>query len=398
MPPTPNAPVFASADGERSATWLELFFDLVFVVTVAALSYRFEHHFDVAGAGLMLLYFLPIWWLWMEFSYYGDLFDDNSVAYQTLMIVAMGGVVHLAVGLRDETTIGTLMYPLTYLFLAGVSLLMYARAYRQFADLRWFTRRFMGCIALSMGCWAASLLVEAPLRYYLWLTGVLIQALAAPSIYLLRNDYPVQLSHMPERFGLFSIIVLGEGIVALTAASESGGFRWPVALWVLGGFFLTACFWKLYFYEASKTTITEQLKDSSRYTMLKSFLYGYGHYFLYVSIICVSVALSMLIESAVVGHHTLHFAVSLLHTGAIGFLASITLIHWAAPESLFSSVLLARVVCMVLSILLLTITLPPLFEIYAQVVILAGLIFTEYRIYCGRGVVPGSADQQMDTG
>ena len=393
-----NAPVFQRADGERSATWLELFFDLVFVVSVAALSYRLEHHFSWEGVGLLCVYFLPVWWMWMEYSYYADLFDDNSTLYQWLMIAGMAGVMHLALVMRSDVTADSRLYELGYLYLAGVALVMYLRAYFLYPGLRWFCRRFAGTIALSMGCFAGSLFLEAPYRYVAWIVGVLIQACAAPSIYLLRQDYPVQLSHMPERFGLFSIIVLGEGIVALTAASQAEAWEWSVAFSVLGGFALTVCIWKLYFYEASKDTITEQLKRSDRRSTVMSFLYGYSHYFLYLSIMLISVAILLLIESTAAGHHVPQLAVRLLHGSSVLFLLTITLIHWAAPESLFASVVYARAACVVLSVVLLLLKLPAVAEVYAQVIVLGGLILVEYLIYRSRDAVPDREEEQITQG
>ena len=176
----PDAPVFKPADGERSATWLELFFDLAFVVSVAALNYRLEHNFNWQGVLNILLYFLPIWWMWMEYSYYGDFFDDNSISYQALMILAMGCVMYLALVIRSEAMGTSWRFGATYLAMAAVSLLMYVRAYLFYPGLRWFCRRFIGCIALSLGCFALSLFVEEPYRYVLWLLGVGIQRRPPP--------------------------------------------------------------------------------------------------------------------------------------------------------------------------------------------------------------------------
>ncbi len=390
-----SAPVFKSADGERSATWLELFFDLVFVVSVAALSYRLEHHFTREGVLLLFVYFLPIWWCWMEYSYYGDLFDDDSVSYQFLMLTGMAGVMYMSLVIRSDGLAGSRLYELTYIFMGGVALLMYLRAYLMYPDLRWFTRRFMGTIALSIGCFALSLWFEPPWRYLLWVLGIAIQAAASPSIYLFRRDYPVQLSHMPERFGLFSIIVLGEGIVALTAASQAEQFSYDVAVYVLGGFALTVCIWKLYFYEASKDTITEQLKENTRRSTLMSFFYGYSHYFLYISVMLISVSILILIESSIAEHPHPPLAVYLLHGACVLFLTAITLIHWAAPESLFRSVVLARIGCVVASAILLVTELPAIGEVYAQVGVLSCLIVAEYLIYRSHGVTPEQGEEQM---
>ena len=278
---------------------------------------------------------------------------------------------------------------------SAVSLLMYVRVYLFYPGLRWFCRRFIGCIALSMGCFALSLFVEEPYRYVLWLLGVGIQAAASPTIYLSRHRYPVQLSHMPERFGLFNIIVLGEGIVALTAASQAETFQWETKLEVLEGVALTVCVWKLYFYEASKDTITEQQKRTDRLSTVLSFLYGYGHYFLYASLMLLSVSVLFVIESTVEGHHHPTFAVQLLHLSCIAFLGSITLIHWAAPESLYPRVIGARAIAVGISGVLLLLDLAALTEMYTQVAVLSSLILAEYLIYRDRGAVPTLEENEI---
>ena len=394
-----NAPVFQSPDGERSATWLELFFDLVFVVTVAALAHLLEEDFTWTGIGTVALIFLPIWWSWMELSYYGDLFDDNSVSYQWLMVLAMLVVAQLAITLRADGLRATDQVTLVFMALIFVSWVMYLRAYLLYPDLRWFIRRFWGAISLSLGIWALSLFVPHPWQYVCWVVATLVQALAGPTIYLTRKDYPVQLSHMPERFGLFSIIVLGEGMVALTAVSEAEAFAWDIAWTELGAFALVVCLWKLYFYESSKDTITEQLRSDTQRSTWHSFYYGYSHYFLYLAIILISVSLLMLIETSFghthgghggnFDHHGLELmSAQGLHAGAILFLATITLIHWAAPESLFPRVVAARLICIGLSVGLLLLPLAPLLELWMQVGTFSGLILVEYLIYRSHHALP----------
>ena len=388
-----NAPVFQTADGERSATWLELFFDLVFVVAVAALVALFEHHFTPAGLGMLLLFFFPLWWLWMEFSYFSDLFDDNSIFYQSMMILAMGGILKIALVLRlygwEE---GQTEFIACYLYLLGIHFVSYLRAWILGKRLRWFTQRYLGCAALAAACWAASLFVEGTPRYALWIIGTLVQMSASPSIYLLRDDYPVQLSHMPERFGLFSIIVLGEGIVAVTGGAMEREPSFGVLVAEISAFLLIVCLWKLYFYEASKDSVTDALRKTGRGSIARSFVYGYGHFFLYVAIVMVAVAVLTLLHETFDVHHAAHpaFARTILHGGATLFLAAITLIHWAAPESLFPRIVAARIACAVVSFLLWFFPLPAPVELVAQVLVCGGLILFEYLTYRSRGVLPGA--------
>lgn len=393
-----NAPIFKSAEGDRSATWLELFFDLVFVVTVASLVYQLEHNFSWAGLGAIALFFFPVWWLWMEYSYFADLYDDNSVFYQTAMVFAMGGVAKMSIVLRHFDILnGHRAFTWCYIYLAAVVLALYLRAWWHTPEKKWFPRSFVISISTGIAIWIGSLWLSGTYRYAAWILAVIIQASCSPVIYLTRDDYPVQLSHMPERFGLFSIIVLGEGIVSIT----SGGFVERLTatnvIAEVAGFLLVVCLWKLYFYEANKDSLTTALRDDARKDTVRSFFYGYGHFPLYISIVIVSVAiLELLHETLNPGHaETGQLARIALHGGASLFLLSITLIHWAAPESLFSRIILYRSVCLVISAGLLLIDLPAAGELAAQTGVLLSLILVEYLTYRDRGVLPGEEEAEI---
>ncbi len=81
--------------GERHATWLELFFDLVFVIAVAELAHLL--HDDLTPRGLLVYaaLFVPVWWQWIDFSYYGDQYDTDDLSYRLALLAAMLGVVIL---------------------------------------------------------------------------------------------------------------------------------------------------------------------------------------------------------------------------------------------------------------------------------------------------------------
>ena len=94
MPTSWLQPPRLRTEGEhRQATWLELFFDLVFVVTVAGLAALLRQDLTAAGIGWLAFLFLPIWWLWMDYSYYGDLFDTDDVVYRLALLAVMFGIV-----------------------------------------------------------------------------------------------------------------------------------------------------------------------------------------------------------------------------------------------------------------------------------------------------------------
>ena len=81
---------------ERHATWLELFFDLVFVFAIAELAHFFHNELTWAGIGGFAALFVPVWWLWIDFSYYADQFEIDKSSYRLTMLGVMFGMLVLA--------------------------------------------------------------------------------------------------------------------------------------------------------------------------------------------------------------------------------------------------------------------------------------------------------------
>src|SRR5687768_9362052 len=90
-------PMVARAHSEphRQASWLELLFDLSFVVAVAQAAAQLEHAFveNHASSGLIgyLVVFCAVWWAWVAFTWFGNVFDTDDVPYRLLMIVMIAG-------------------------------------------------------------------------------------------------------------------------------------------------------------------------------------------------------------------------------------------------------------------------------------------------------------------
>jgi low temperature requirement protein LtrA len=87
-------------EGGRHATWLELFFDLVFVLAIAELARYLHDHLTVGGFLGFLFLFVPVWGMWMGYTYYADLFDVDGPAYRVAMLAAMLLSIALAVSVH----------------------------------------------------------------------------------------------------------------------------------------------------------------------------------------------------------------------------------------------------------------------------------------------------------
>src|SRR5215217_6470498 len=81
---------------ERSSTWLELFFDLCFVVAVAALARGL--HDDPTFWGILRFsgLFVPVWWAWMGYTWYATGFDNDDVLYRVTLLAGMLCILWLA--------------------------------------------------------------------------------------------------------------------------------------------------------------------------------------------------------------------------------------------------------------------------------------------------------------
>jgi low temperature requirement protein LtrA len=84
------------AGEERHASWLELFFDLVFVVAIAELSHELLVNHTLNGFAIFAALFVPVFVAWQGFSFYADRFDTDDVFFRVCMLAAMLAVAALA--------------------------------------------------------------------------------------------------------------------------------------------------------------------------------------------------------------------------------------------------------------------------------------------------------------
>jgi low temperature requirement protein LtrA len=280
---------------ERASTWLELFFDLCFVVAVAALARGLHHEPTLDGMLRFLGLFVPVWWSWMIFTWYATSFDNDDVPYRVTLFVAMLSILGLAasvgrIGVDPSAVVGfVLAYSLMRLLVAG----LFVRAGRNVpADLRPFVAFYAAGNIIGATIWLSSLLVPAPFRYVLWAVGLAVELLG-PILAVMTLDNPritFHPRHIAERYGLFTLIVLGESVLAV--ASGTAGTDWALAavLTAVAGFVAAACIWWLYFDHVGSSGIELGPRPA--------FYWGYGHYAVYAGIAAFGVGVLLAIEAA----------------------------------------------------------------------------------------------------
>jgi low temperature requirement protein LtrA len=309
--------------GDRTATWLELFFDLCFVAAIAALADGLHSDPTLQGLWHFAALFVPVWWAWMEFTWFATAWDNDDLLHRLGMLVAMLLVIVLAAGIPRVYEGNDDLFVMAYVGLQAVLVVMFARVLPHAGDAHRFARNYLIGDAVGGLIMLSSLLVDPPLRYWVWAVAVL-ELMAAP-IFAVRayEGQPFDSRHIPERYGLFTIIVLGESVVVVAARLGDVRLDGGAIASALLGFGIAAAIWWSYFETVSSTSL-------SRERVGASFLWGYGHLMGFAGIAAAAIGVELAIEAGAAADHGLSLATRLMLCGGIAsFLVSLVAVHTA---------------------------------------------------------------------
>ncbi|MEP7077364.1 MAG: low temperature requirement protein A, partial [Acidobacteriota bacterium] len=308
---------------ERHASWLELFFDLVFVLAVSRVAMILAQSSDWYSFAKYAALFIPLWWTWIGYTFYADRFETEETSYRLLMFAAMLGVAALSLSLGGAFTptgdvAFAVCWSLVLLILAG----LYVRAAFYIPLARSYALQFTYGLVLTAATLLGSLLIAPPYRYYIWAAALFLD-LGIPFFNRrVTNSIPVDLLHIPERLGLFTIIVLGEAVLATATGLATVQWNLTTILTATLGFAMAACIWWINF---------EFVEDSPvRSRSLKTrFIYLYGHFFIVTSIVTFGIGVEHSIKDSPDAH--LHLSTLVLLAGGTALmLGAITVIRLIA--------------------------------------------------------------------
>lgn len=200
----------------RHATWLELFFDLIYVVAVTQVARRLTHGITFTGLLSFTALFLPIWWSWIGTTFYATRFvAADDLIYRLLTVIQMCAVAALAINVRDGFGATASGFALSYAVVRTVLVIQYLRAGRAIPNARPLTVRFARGFGLAAAVWIVSIFLPSPARFILCGIGLAVDIGTPLFAGRLHTDIAPDDSHLPERFGQFTLIVLGEGVAAV---------------------------------------------------------------------------------------------------------------------------------------------------------------------------------------
>ena len=280
----------------RTASTLELFFDLVFVVAVSIAAVELHHALSdahvAAGLGHYAVVFFAIWWAWMNFTWFATSYATDDWLYRVLTILQMAGVLVLAAGIEavfagERITVVVLGYVVMRVAMVA----QWLRAARADPGNRAACLTYAGGIAGLQVLWLGLLAVPAP-----WSTIGLVVLIggevAVPVVAERRGRTPWHPHHITERYGLFTLILLGESLLAsanavIGAVHDEQALTPLISVAVLA-LVVTAGLWWIYFWPPHHRAIGS-LHESLRY--------GYVHYVVFAAAGAFSAGIEVEIDS-----------------------------------------------------------------------------------------------------
>jgi low temperature requirement protein LtrA len=287
-------------ESHRVSSPLELLFDLTFVVAISTLVVQLAHAIegDHAGDAIVpfLMVFFAIWWAWNQFTWLASAYDNDDVLFRVLTMVQMGGVLVIAAGVptafeHQNFLAITIGYLIMRLGLLGILV----RAWRDDPESRATTGRYIIGISVVQIGWLLRL-AFIPDEYVVPAFAVLavLELLVAPWASR-AHDLNWHPHHIAERYGLFTIILLGESVLAVTLAVQLGveeGVTVPLVVVATSGLVLLFALWWIYFSEPAAEGLVQRRE--------RSYIWGYGHYFVFAALAAVGAALEVAVG---VTHH-----------------------------------------------------------------------------------------------
>ncbi|MCM1965026.1 MULTISPECIES: low temperature requirement protein A [unclassified Streptomyces] len=315
-------------EGHRASTPLELFFDLCFVVAIAQAGAQLVHALAEGhpGSGVIsyMFVFFGVWWAWMNFTWFASAYDCDDVPYRIATLVQISGVLVYAAGVsrafdQNDWTVAVIGYLIMRVALTAQWL---RAASGERGEARAAALKYAAGLVLCQAGWVALLFVPDGAKRWLFLILVVAE-LMVPVVAERGHQTPWHAHHIVERYGLFTIIVLGETIAASTVAVKSAldehealGELLPIAA---GGLLIVFAAWWIYFAVPMHEHLT-----SNR----EAIPWGYGHLLIFASGAAIGAGIEVAVEHAVGKAHVSQLAANAAVTVPTAiFLLMVWLLH-----------------------------------------------------------------------
>ena len=232
-------------EAERKTSYLELFFDLVFVFAFTQVTALILEDPSVTGFVRATLVLAMVWWAWSAYAWMTNSIDVENTVTRLIIFAAMAAGFFMALAVPHAFADEAAWFAVAYFVVRVLNTALYSWGVRNdpvlLRSLARLTPWFLlaALVALSGG------FLDADVRGWVWLASLAIDV--AGTLTVARVDWRISPSHFAERFALIVIIALGESIVSIGVATSSLDRDATYAVSVVVAFAGVIALWWAYF-------------------------------------------------------------------------------------------------------------------------------------------------------
>ncbi|MGE3844630.1 MAG: low temperature requirement protein A [Vicinamibacterales bacterium] len=302
-----------TAESVRKVTWLELFFDLIFVGAVAQVAQPLREEYSFDGLLRFSTLFALIWWAWMGYTVFATRFDTDDGVQRALTWIQMFVVAVMAANAREA--LGSRSAAgFAAAYAAGRLLLcaQYLRA-RRVQEARALTTTYLIGHALAAVLWLGSAFLAAPTRFWIWGVAFVVDLGTPWTARRHSVAVPPHAAHLPERLGLFTLILLGESVVAVMQGMESqADWTAAAATTAFTGIGIAFLLWWWYF-DGALAAAEQPVRTRHEASRLQA--WTYAHFPFYLGVVLAGVGVQRVVAS--VGRASLPPSDVVIFSGAL---------------------------------------------------------------------------------
>lgn len=264
----------------RHATWLELFFDLIFVVAIGKVTHTLEHvhqgHFEHEQLWTFLLLFIPLWWIWSSHTIYSNRYDTDSNLQRLATLFIMLLLIVLSARIGEDLETNYTLVITCYFGMRAIISMMYILPISKLDSRSESSSRLGLALLVSATVSLSSIFFDSPMRYLVAYIGIFLDILFPVFSWGTVKPLPAHTEHLTERLGLLTLILLGESVFSLSGGLSSIQWDHYNVTTAITGFIMICSIWWIYF--DSFYLLKENDSSISGHSLI------YSHLFLFIGL------------------------------------------------------------------------------------------------------------------
>ncbi|WNC67036.1 low temperature requirement protein A [Thalassotalea nanhaiensis] len=326
----------------RHATWLELFFDLVFVAVIGVITHDLAHthhgHISFEQLVRFPLVFIPVWWIWMTHTLFANRFDSDSREQRLVSLAIMGVLVVLSTLAETSLTEDFTSFVALYSLVRMILMLGYLHVHTQRGEEIVFAKDMALSIGIGAFISASSIFFDGITQYIVFYLGILIDVIWQIVLRNKTSKLPVDRVHLIERLGLLAIIILGESMIAMVGSLSDVSWQLNSVIGAVAGFALIGAIWWVYFDSFHILEKAKRLKTANAVI--------YSHLLLCMGLLI----LANLIRHAILEDLDLYTFSLLAITGLVFFYLGKQIPYWYAFPPWRKAILGNTIICVLVTV------------------------------------------------